>query len=247
MTINRVTLKPPKIVRVLATMVLLLVLANIAAQLTKYLTGHDSLYGLVGLFDFDNEHNIPSYFSAALLLFAALLLGVITNLKKKSGAPHGLSWTILSFAFLYMAVDEATVIHERMLDRLTRELLGDPTIGIFHFAWVIPGIVVVFFFALLFLKFFLHLPQTTKSVVLLAATLFIGGAIGFELIGGQYASLHGRKNLTYSMLATVEESMEMAGVIVFIYALLKYIQGQYGEVRFRFEDSAENSRPAPEV
>ena len=77
---------------------------------------------------------------------------------------------------------------------------------------------------------------------MVAATLFIGGAIGIELVGGRYVELHGRENVTYSMIATLEESLEMAGVIVFIYALLKYIADNYKEVQFRFDDFEGNSR-----
>ena len=44
--------------------------------------------------------------------------------------------------------------------------------------------------------------------------------------------LHGRDNLTYSMMVTVEESLEMGGVILFIWALLVYIADNYKEVRF---------------
>jgi hypothetical protein len=68
-----------------------------------------------------------------------------------------------------------------------------------------------------------------------AAILYIGGAIGVELIGGRYAELHGEENWTYSMITTVEESLEMAGLIVFIWALLEYCADNYKEVRFRFE------------
>jgi hypothetical protein len=74
-----------------------------------------------------------------------------------------------------------------------------------------------------------------------AATLLIGGAIGIELVGGRYAELHGSEHLTYSMIVTLEESLEMAGVIVFIYALLKYIADNYKEVQFRFDDFEGNS------
>jgi hypothetical protein len=80
---------------------------------------------------------------------------------------------------------------------------------------------------------------------MVAATLFIGGALGFELVGGRWVELHGKENLTCSMIATVEESLEMAGVIVFIYALLKYIAENYNEVRFRF-DNFKDPRPLGE-
>lgn len=68
----------------------------------------------------------------------------------------------------------------------------------------------------------------------MAATLYLGGAIGVEMAGGRYAELHGTNNWTYSMIVTVEESLEIAGLIVFIWALLKYCTDNYKEVRFRF-------------
>lgn len=68
----------------------------------------------------------------------------------------------------------------------------------------------------------------------MASTLYIGGAIGIELIGGHYAELIGDQNLTYSMRAIIEECLEMAGLIVFIWALMKYFAEHYKEVQFRF-------------
>jgi hypothetical protein len=97
-------------------------------------------------------------------------------------------------------------------------------------------------FGLSYLKFLLHLPAKTRWRFVVAATLYLGGAIGMELIGGRYADLHGMENLAYSMTATVEESLEMAGVIVFIYTLLNYIADNYQEIRLRLDNFEENSQ-----
>jgi hypothetical protein len=225
----------------LGAVAFLLVLASIGGQLTKYLLGHDHVYGLVRLFYVDAEQNIPTLFSVLLLFCAALLLTVITVLKKKEKDPDVSRWANLAFGFLFMAVDEASSIHEKLVTPV-RGLLGDGPIGIFYFAWVIPGIAVVFVLTLFFLRFLLRLPAKSRVTFMVAATLFIGGALGLEFVGGRYAELHGHGNLTYSMIATVEESLEMAGVIVFIYALLKYIADNYNEVRFRIDTFERNSR-----
>lgn len=241
MAINQIRLNPSAVARALGAVAFLLVLASIGGQLTKYLLGHDRVYGLVSLFYVDAEQNIPTLFSVLLLFCAALLLTVITVLKKKQKDPDVSRWTILAFGFLLMAVDEALSIHEKLVTPV-RGLLGDGPLGIFYFAWVIPGIAVVLVLTLFFLRFLLRLPAKTRFTFIVAGTLFIGGALGLELVGGRYAELHGQENLTYSMIATVEESLEMAGVIVFIYALLKYIADNYEEVRFRFDDFGGNSR-----
>lgn len=234
MVSNQISLNPLSIVRVLGAVAFLLVLASTGGQLTAYLTGHDHVYGLVRLFYFDAEQNIPTFFSTFLLLFAALLLAVITVLKRNRTASHVSHWAILSFGFLFMAADEAVSLHERLVEP-TRKLLGGGKLGVFYFAWVIPGIALVIVLALFFLRFLLRLPTKTRLTFLMAAILYIGGAIGFELIGGRYAELHGLQNLTYGMIATVEESLEMAGVIIFIWALLAYIADNHKEVRCRFD------------
>ncbi|MCL7939979.1 hypothetical protein M8009_06650 [Halomonas sp. ATCH28] len=202
--------------------------------MTTYLTGNNHVNGVVRLFYVDDEKNIPTGFSTFLLLFAALLLAVITVLKrKKTGSPVS-HWAILSCGFLFMAVDEAWSFHERLIKPVS-QLLGDDNLGIFYYAWVIPGIALVLVLALFFLGFWLRLPAKTRLTFLMAATLYIGGSIGVELIGGHFAEMHGQRNFTYSMIATVEESLEMAGVIIFIWALLVYIADSYKEVRFRFD------------
>ncbi|MGH8626685.1 MAG: multidrug transporter [Gammaproteobacteria bacterium] len=178
-------------------MAFLLVLASIGGQLTVYLTGHNHLYGLVRLFYVDAENNIPTDFST-LLLFAALLLAVITVLKRKQTGSSVSHWAILSFGFLFMAADEAWSFHERLIKPVGK-LLGDDNLGVFYFAWVIPGIALVLVLALFFLRFLLRLPAKTRLTFLMAATLYIGGAIGVELIGGRFYELHGKRNLTYSM------------------------------------------------
>jgi len=218
---------------VLGAVAYLLVLLSIAGQFAKFVLGPTFLPGLVSLFYVDVEHNIPTRFSVFLILLVALLLAVIAKLKGKQRNPHVSKWTILSFGFLLMAIDEAFQFHER-LNIPVGTLLGDGSLGFFYFPWVIPGIVLVSVLGLFFLRFLLHLPAATMLRFLMAATFYIGGAIGVELIGSSHAELHGYENWTYSMIATVEESLEMAGLIVFIWALLKYYADNLKEVRFRF-------------
>jgi hypothetical protein len=240
MVINQISLNPSLIARVLGAVAFLLVLASIGGQLMVYLTGHDA-YGLVWLLYVDTEKNIPTGFSTLLLLFATLLLVVIALFKRKQNDRFRLHWATLSFGFLVMAADEAWSFHERLIKPL-RGVLGDGNLGVFYNAWVIPGIALVLVLALFFSRFLSHLPAKMKLTFLMAATLYIGGAIGVELIGGRFDELHGTGNLAYSMIVTVEEALEMVGVITFIWALLVYIADHYREVRFRCERISSDSQ-----
>jgi hypothetical protein len=217
----------------LGAMAYFLVLLSIAGQFAKFMLEHSLLARLAPLFYVDVEHNLPTYFSVLQILFAALLLAVIARLNRKQRIPHASNWAILSFGFLLMAFDEAFQFHER-LNLPVGTLLGDGSLGVFYFPWVIPGIALVFVLGLYFLRFLLHLPPATMLGFLMAATLYVGGAIGVELIGSSHAELHGYENWTYSMIATLEESLEMAGLIVFIWALLSHCADNYKKLRFQF-------------
>jgi cellulose synthase/poly-beta-1,6-N-acetylglucosamine synthase-like glycosyltransferase len=216
--------------RLLGAVAFLLVLLSLGGQFARFELGDPYFYGLVPLFYIDTEQNVPTTFSVFLILIAAFLLAVITKLAGLQKSPHASKWATLSFGFLLMALDEALQFHER-LNIPIGKLLGDGTLGVFYFPWVIPGIVLVFTMGLFFLKFLWALPVLTRVQFLLAAILYVGGAIGVELIGSRHAELHGYENWTYSLIATVEESLEMAGLVVFIGALLNYCAAHYPSVR----------------
>ena len=53
-----------------------------------------------------------------------------------------------------------------------------------------------------------------------SAALFLGGAVGLEMVGGSVAETEGIESLRYRLLANLEEGLELAGTLLFIYALL---------------------------
>lgn len=206
----------------LATMTALLVVSHVGWQLFKYWTGHDYVRGLIKLFHLDEERNIPTLFSTLLLLAAAALLAWTRHQEKLQGSRDAAKWTVLALGFTYIAIDEFGHIHENLI-LPGRELLGDGAPNIFHYAWVIPATAIVLGLAAYFLGFLLRLPAATRLGFIVAGVLFVGGAIGFEMLEGRHDTLYGERNLTYMAYVTIEETLEMAGVIVFIHALLHYI------------------------
>lgn len=231
--INQISINPSSIARLFGAVAFFLVTASVGGQLITYLTGHDTVFGLIPLFDVNSEQNIPTYFSSFLLIFSSLLLLIIAIIERNRKYVDFSKWAILSLCFLYMAFDEALSFHEKLTIPM-RNLMDYDHLGIFYWSWVIPGIAIVILFAIFFLRFFLRLNAKTRLNFLIAATLYIGGAIGLELIGGWYAEIHGQDNLTYNMLTSIEESLEMAGAIVFIWGLLTYMSENFKTVQFHF-------------
>ena len=197
----------------------------------KYRLGYD-LNRFLSLFDLSLELNIPTFFSVLLLLFASLLLLLIAILQAKQKKPDVRKWMLLSLGFLYMAYDDGFQVHEDLVG-IIRPLLWEGNLGVFYYAWIIPAIPLDLVLALFFKKFLFRLPVVTRNTFIIAAVCYLTGCIGFEMIGGYYDESHGGFNsLSYNMISTVEESLEMAGVIVFIYALLEYLGANRKEIRF---------------
>jgi hypothetical protein len=229
-----VSVKASYLVRVLTIIAVILILASIGGQISKYEFGHDYVKGLVPMFYLDEENNIPTFFTVILMLFISLFLSLIANINYKLGIRHTAKWAILSIGFLYMAFDEGFAIHENLTSPF-RGLMGDINLGIFYYAWVVPGIILVLFLGAFFTKFLLQLPVATRSRFLVAAGIYLAGAIGVELIGGQYAEIHGINNPTYSFIVTIEESLEIIGLILFISSLINHCSGYCKELRLIFE------------
>ena len=213
------TLKPKKIALWLGTIITCLVLANIAGLFSKYYLGHDTVFGLVRLFNLDVESNVPTLFSTLQLLLAAGLLSIIAVARKKKGEHDYLYWLGLATIFFFLSADEAMQIHEQLIEPVRTALNAS---GLFYFAWVVPYGVLVAVVGLIYIRFILNLPPSIKHLTVTGGALYIGGAIGFEMVGGFYVELHG-EDVFYALITMCEESMEMIGILIFVYALASYI------------------------
>lgn len=208
------------VIKILASITLSLVILSSAGTLIKYLLGYDSAYGFVPNFNLDTEGNIPTYFAALTLLMSGLLFLVVAKHKRAINNAFANHWGILSFIFIYLSIDEASEIHGLVM----RPLSAYEFSGIFYFSWVIPGMIAVAAFALYFLKFFFSLSQKFQTLFFTSAFVYLGGALGIELIGGAYADANGTENLVYSLITTLEETLEMVGILLLINSLLSYIR-----------------------
>ncbi len=233
MPTHKIILDPVFIVKLLSGITFLLLIASIIGSVIFYATPFTCLHSVSLFFFFDYELNIPTYFSSLLLLFASVILMVITFLEKKQTVSEVRYWAVLSAGFLLMSFDELVSFHERLVKPMSK-LLGSGNHGILHFSWVIPGMFIVIVLGCFFARFLIRLHSKTRFTFILAAVIYTGGCIGLELIGGKYFELFGVQSLIYIASATLEELMEMAGVILFIWGLLVYIADNYGGVQFQF-------------
>lgn len=214
----KITISPLALAKRLTIGVLILTMISIAIQIAKYVFDYRSDW--MATFNLDREMNFPTWYSALMLAFCALLLTAIATGKNIQHDHYYRHWKLLSILFWLLAVDEVLSIHEILIVPDLAKALKLP--WFLHSMWVIPGAIAVLIFAQQYWKFTLHLPKRSRYHFTLAAILYIGGALGMEMLGSYYAELEGQQHLTYALLANLEEVMEMMGTIVFIYGLLLY-------------------------
>ena len=223
-------LRPGRVLAVLSIVALALAVTSTVARLTIARITPDTYRGVVEIlqrFDMDREHNVPTWFSSQLLFGCALLLGAIGLTRRpwrlRRGdctQPDVWPWLALAAAFAYLSLDEAANLHEILIVPLRSRL---DLHGVFYFAWVIPGFFAVAAFGLALRPFVRRLDRVARRRFLLAGILYVGGALGMELIGGACAEAYGFDSLRYLAAMTLEETLEMLGAAYFLYALLQHL------------------------
>ncbi len=222
-------LSPSKVTKFLLTAIGLLVVFNLVERVIVHWLNAQNQGQLVSIyFNFDQEANFPSLYSALTLGFCSYLLAMITTYKKNVKSKYIQHWQGLSFIFLFLAIDENCSIHELLIPILKGVINAK---GFLYFPWVIPAFCLVIIFLIVFRKFILALPVKTKFLFLLAGFIYILGALGMELVGGYIADNYGY-NTVYGIASSIEELLEMFGIVIFINALLTYLQSQTSELNF---------------
>jgi len=197
-------------------------------MLSVYGVIHSSkLSGIMTKFDVNMENNFPSFYATLILLLSSLLLAYIAWATSVQKGKYILHWKFLSAIFLFLAADEMLALHDSLTTYLRWMFHAD---GFLFYAWVIPYTFFVIIVGLTYIRFLGHLPVKIRNLFLLSGLLFVGGALGLEMVIGYIMSSHVEINLLIflAMLEEhIEELLEMLGVTWFIYSLLLYIRMEF--------------------
>lgn len=177
---------------------------------------------IVSFLSVSSEGKIGTFFSGITLLSCALLLGIIAYAKFQERERHRALWVLLSLIFLYIAFDEVTVVHEQIGMQIGTALGAS---GLLR-GWVAPALICVALIGLAYLRFLIDLPRRSRLLFVTAGVMYVFGALGMEVVGRWY----GTRDLVYGIIATIEEIFEMGGIIVFVYALLDYLECTVSQV-----------------
>jgi hypothetical protein len=202
-----------KLTRCLIAAVAALLVAHVTLQVWHY-RWHEMPRLLLWFFDVDKEDSLPTWYSTITLMLASILLLLVARRKQAGRDPWFRYWYGLSLTFAALSMDEAAGVHETLNTAL-------------DITWEIVGGIVAAWFGLAYLGFLRHLPARTGWLFVASGCVFVGGAVGVEWSTDWYEERELLDTLAYNLWNAVEEGLEMAGVVLFIYALLGYMgQGQ---------------------
>lgn len=215
----------------------LLIASSVAATFVYLAAEDDRIRAYARLLMVDSEDNLPTFFNFSLLAGVLFLLAGRT-LEAFAAADRWRGyWLGLALIFLVLAFDESSQLHENLVGVGALSWIS----SYLYFGWVIPAAIVVLAVGACYLRFVLALPRREAVLTILGGGLYLAGAVGAEMVGGDRAwqrSLGDPASLMvamddagYLLIATLEETLEMAGLIVFGYALLRLRAGSDGTIR----------------
>jgi len=222
-----IKVEPKKLAITLLWIIAVLTVIHSVVLFLYFYWEDDYVFGLVDLFDFDIEGNFPTFYSAVAILLASGLLALATHANWKRENGHRFYWLLLTLVMLFLSFDEATAIHETI--GVFFEDYMDAS-GFLYFMWVVPYGVAVAVLGVFFLKFLFALPAQTRNYFIASGIIFLSGAMGLEVFGAREADINGVETITYCVLYTFEELLEMLGIVLFIYALARYLTDEFGRV-----------------
>jgi hypothetical protein len=179
--------------------------------------------------DVNAEASIPTWYAAVALLAVSVMLGIIAAAARRQGRPFSLQWTLLAIGFGLLSLEEVIGVHSQATKVLRR--LADATDG----PWLLIGLGAIGIVGLivavaLFGRWFLALPRRWRAWFAIGGLVYLAGVFGSDAIGDYIASTFGGTSLLYVVVLTIEEALEMTGVLIFIVLLLEYIARFVGTV-----------------
>lgn len=212
---------PGAIFRRLLAIIAVLVTLSIVAMALRFGLGISKGLGAIALIDLNSETNFPTYFSSGLLAFCSVLLTMIGIAHRRFHIGWHRHWFLLALGFFAMSMDEFIQLHEKTMDFISGHL-GIVPGSILTNSWVILAFVLLPLVGLAYLRFLLAMNRRSALLILAAGIVYVGGAVGVEMVSGMMKGTYGFGSLPFMISTTFEETMELIGLAMFVYALTDY-------------------------
>jgi hypothetical protein len=158
------------------------------------------------------EHNLPTWWSVALLATAALAHFATFVAARNAGAPGAAYWLVTAAVLALLSLDDQSQMHERSeaLGRLVVSETGD-----FPFYWLIPGALAGLGVAAAVVTLAVRVNARARALLIGGIVLMLAAGLGLELVQGLFMAA-GNEGIGFVVGYHVEEIGEDVGVILLI-------------------------------
>lgn len=183
------------------------------------------IYWIEPFFDMARGGNLPAFFSTLIKLLAAGLFLLIAADEHRGSRQVGAAyWVILGVGCLLLSLDEATSMHNTVITPILNHYVGGTAIE--AQGWFLLYVPVLLVTALAYVPFLRRLTPVHRRWLIFGGLVGVFGGVGVEGIESMLTVRSAPDDWVVVMIL-VEETLEMIGVIVVNYALLRYL-ADYG-------------------
>ncbi|MGH3756994.1 hypothetical protein [Actinophytocola sp.] len=169
-------------------------------------------------FDVFSEGNLPTWWSVALLVLAAVSHAAAGALAVASRFRGAWAWFVSAAVLGALSLDDHTSLHER-LERIGRDWVSFER---FPGYWLVPGIIVAAVVAVALGLLAWRLTGVPRWCMIAGLVLLLGSAIGMELVQGLLVA-RDESGPIYVLVMHVEELGENLGVLLMIAAAVRSV------------------------
>lgn len=220
------TIHPSHVAAWLGAVLVAIALLHGASVFVDRVLGHPVALGFNKMFYLSAEDNFPTLYSSFLMWIIAMVAFAIGIANRQRQLGSVAAWIGIAILFFLLGIDESMSLHEGMSEPI-RESLGGVG-GLLYFAYIIPYGIAICLLTAVYAPFVLKLPTRTRRKVVLAAVLYVTGALLLEAVGGRHYETMEVRDAPYILMITIEELLEIGGLSLFLWAQLDYIVDRLG-------------------
>ena len=207
---------------------LLFELALVGAYLVDVMLDHP-IKTLSAFINLDDEATLPNWFSTTQLFLIGAVFWRRGRQTLPFTHPSRTFWYLAAAVFVFLSLDEAAAVHEKMTHVL-KQFFWVPRFNGDHGIWI-PFYVTVSVVAVIATKSQLQAiwKQGRHEFILMGvgALVFLAGAVGLEIISYQYLR-EGAPSMWYHAEVALEELFEMSGASLILYGAIQYSRHAQG-------------------
>jgi|GEM_PF-1836601 len=211
---------PIHFIRFFYAMTAAVVLMGIGREIFLAFGNPDTFLRDLRHFSLDAERNLGAWYSSALMVVISLCAFFNWQTVKHRTEFSSYSWLLISVVFFLMSIDETAGFHETV-DVPLRDHFE--LTGLLYNPWVFFGAFFVTAFAVTMVPFLLSLPRHIAILFIASGAIYVGGALGLEPLDAFFEHSQGEGSLLQVISTTVEETLEMLGLTLFLHANMLFM------------------------